>query len=380
MFKSILLQISVILFLGSCSSSNKTDSILDQKSIELNKISEPIEITGEPIEIADIGDSIKLVWKTSLLPELTDKFQIHFENLDTVINFSTNANSYNIKRKMSFYNQAISIDVIAKTGQTKTIVFPKYENNYSRFFTCKNKYVAHRGLSSLYPENTRIAFEKAAEVGFEYVECDIWLTKDHQWVVIHDETIDRTSDGTGKVSQYSLEELQKFNFGYQKKYVQKFNQQILTLQEFVELCSSRNIKPLIEIKLQNVDEIYLKQMLDIINKILPFEKYAVHTYNSITLESIRKINKEVILGLITNTYNQSHLKYLSNLYPIFYNMAYSQSLLDQPYNKISSNNIFSIFSTGTFVSIWTINDPKYFENLLMNNMFILTDILPAIFK
>ena len=56
---------------------------------------------------------------------------------------------------------------------------------------------AHRGASGYAPENTLAAFQKAVDLGADGVELDIQLTKDDQIVVIHDETIDRTSDGKG---------------------------------------------------------------------------------------------------------------------------------------------------------------------------------------
>ncbi len=62
--------------------------------------------------------------------------------------------------------------------------------------------IAHRGASGEYPENTLLAFEKAILQRADAIELDVWLTKDDQVVVIHDETVDRTTDGTGKVSNF----------------------------------------------------------------------------------------------------------------------------------------------------------------------------------
>src|SRR5690554_4717881 len=70
---------------------------------------------------------------------------------------------------------------------------------------------AHRGLSGEYPENTMISFQHAAEARFDGIELDVQLTRDGQLVVIHDETVDRTTDGSGKVLSYSLAELRQLN-------------------------------------------------------------------------------------------------------------------------------------------------------------------------
>lgn len=74
--------------------------------------------------------------------------------------------------------------------------------------------LAHRGGSLLAPEHTMPAFEKAQSLGVDGFEIDIRLTKDEEIVVFHDETIDRTSDGSGFIKDYTLEELKSFNYGY----------------------------------------------------------------------------------------------------------------------------------------------------------------------
>ena len=68
------------------------------------------------------------------------------------------------------------------------------------------KNFAHRGFSGKYPENTMLAFEKAIEAGCDGIELDVQFTKDGELVIIHDEKIDRTCDGKGLISDYTLEE------------------------------------------------------------------------------------------------------------------------------------------------------------------------------
>lgn len=71
---------------------------------------------------------------------------------------------------------------------------------------------AHRGCSLRYPENTLLAFEKAANLdGLEGIELDVQMSKDGGLVIIHDEQLDRTTDGTGFVKDYTLSELKKFH-------------------------------------------------------------------------------------------------------------------------------------------------------------------------
>lgn len=82
------------------------------------------------------------------------------------------------------------------------------------------KVLAHRGASAYAPENTMEAFRLAVEQGADGFEIDINLSKDGEIVVIHDDSIDRTSDGQGDITSYTLEELKAFNFnkGFAEKY------------------------------------------------------------------------------------------------------------------------------------------------------------------
>lgn len=80
--------------------------------------------------------------------------------------------------------------------------------------SAENVYVAaHRGWSTKYPENTMIAFVKAIEIGVDQLETDVRITKDGELVLIHDATVDRTTDGTGKVCEKTFDELQQLDAG-----------------------------------------------------------------------------------------------------------------------------------------------------------------------
>ncbi|HEX2194088.1 MAG TPA: glycerophosphodiester phosphodiesterase family protein [Candidatus Limnocylindria bacterium] len=74
--------------------------------------------------------------------------------------------------------------------------------------------VAHRGASGQAPENTMAAFERAVEVGADAIELDVHLSADGQLAVIHDETVERTTDGTGSVASMTMDELRRLDAGY----------------------------------------------------------------------------------------------------------------------------------------------------------------------
>lgn len=90
-----------------------------------------------------------------------------------------------------------------------------------------NIYVAaHRGWSSDYPENTMLAFEKAVEAGVDQLETDVRISKDGELVLIHDATVDRTTDGHGRVCDFTLAQLKELDAGD--------GQRIPTLTEFMD--------------------------------------------------------------------------------------------------------------------------------------------------
>ena len=72
---------------------------------------------------------------------------------------------------------------------------------------------AHRGAMATHPENTISAFRAAVEAGAQMVELDVWLTADREMVVMHDATVDRTTNGTGKIVDFTLAEIKKLDAG-----------------------------------------------------------------------------------------------------------------------------------------------------------------------
>jgi glycerophosphoryl diester phosphodiesterase len=74
-------------------------------------------------------------------------------------------------------------------------------------------FIAHRGYSACYPENTLAAFKGAIDAGAHMIELDVCLSKDRHLVVIHDETVDRTTNGTGAVKALTLDQLSRLDAG-----------------------------------------------------------------------------------------------------------------------------------------------------------------------
>lgn len=107
--------------------------------------------------------------------------------------------------------------------------------------------VAHRGYSSRAPENTMASFLRAADKGYQYIECDIQFTKDNVPVILHDAQVDRTSNGHGRADKYTYAQLRKLDAGSWKssKYA---GEKIPSLQEVLRYCVQRDVIPYLELK------------------------------------------------------------------------------------------------------------------------------------
>ncbi len=120
--------------------------------------------------------------------------------------------------------------------------------------------IAHRGYSARGPENTLPAFALAAQMGYAYAETDVLFTKDSVPVCLHDETIDRTSNGSGAVNSYTYEQLQQFDFGNAE-----FPAVIPTYAEYLDLCARSGMTPVVELKSQ-FNDAQIEQLVSIANE------------------------------------------------------------------------------------------------------------------
>ena len=128
----------------------------------------------------------------------------------------------------------------------------------------KTQIWAHRGASAYAPENTLEAFQLAIDMNSDGIELDVYLTVDGELAVIHDGAIDRTSNGTGKVTELPFAEMRKFDFGYADKFGGKYtNVKIPTLAEVFDLVYASGIMVNVELKSDGAE---------LIHKVLQCEK------------------------------------------------------------------------------------------------------------
>ena len=127
--------------------------------------------------------------------------------------------------------------------------------------------VGHRGVRALLPENTLISFQKAIDLGLNGIETDIHMTTDGQLVLHHDDTLERTTDGSGKIENYSYAELRQLDAGikFSPEYA---GQRIPRLEELLERIADPSFFLNVEMK------DYRPEALD--RTIKTLEKYGFH--------------------------------------------------------------------------------------------------------
>lgn len=158
---------------------------------------------------------------------------------------------------------------------------------------------AHRGCSLRYPENTLLAFEKAARLQrLTGIELDIQLTKDGQIVVFHDERLDRTTDGMGCVCEYTLPELKKLKIDA-GSYP---DQSIPTMEEVFELLEDR-LRAGLKLNIELKNSIYPydgmeEKIVDMVHKRGLEDAVVYSTFYARSLEKIRSLDPGAELGIL----------------------------------------------------------------------------------
>lgn len=217
---------------------------------------------------------------------------------------------------------------------------------------------AHRGFSGLYPENTMLAFQKAYEVpGLDGIELDIQLTKDGEIVIMHDETLDRTTSGSGNLRDYTLAELKTLSVGVNMKGFFP-RQTIPTLREYFEwFKTTEHIYTDVELKTGIVEYLGIEEKLVALVKEFDLEdRLNFSSFNHQSLMRLKKLLPNAKLGLLTETW-------LSNA------GAYSEalgaySLNPERYYALKEENIAECHSHNIKVFTWTVNKEEDMKKLI----------------
>ncbi|MGP6139679.1 glycerophosphodiester phosphodiesterase [Jeotgalibaca sp. A127] len=160
--------------------------------------------------------------------------------------------------------------------------------------------LGHRGSKGTAPENTLISFKQALETGCDGIELDVHLSKDKVPVVIHDEFVDRTTNGKGLVQSFTVEELKKLDAGswFKKKFA---DEQIPTLEEVLLFLKHEHFDGIlnIELKTDQIDYQDIERIvLNMVETIQPAYKIIYSSFNYDTLERLLAINPRAEFGIL----------------------------------------------------------------------------------
>ena len=205
--------------------------------------------------------------------------------------------------------------------------------------------LGHRGYSEKYPENTMLAFKKAIEGNFDGIETDVHLTKDNRLVLIHDEKINRTSNGKGYVKDYTYQQLCQFNFNYRFKDI---DAKIPLLEELLDYCMDKNVILNIEIKTDKIQYLNIEKMTYNLVKSKGMLNRVI--FSSFCLESLltlREIDKNIYLGYL---FEDDYIKNKELVFKYKFNAAHPK------YVFLNEKEINDYLKRGIDVNTWTVND------------------------
>lgn len=218
----------------------------------------------------------------------------------------------------------------------------------------QTKIIAHRGFSGIAPENTLIAFQKAIDCGADYFELDVHKTIDDSIVVIHDESVKRTSsnDMKGLISEMTYSDLAKVKVGYPKEFGEKYNnEKIPTLRESLELAKGK-IKVCIEIKVYGVE----KEVIKIVNDLGVNDDVIIFSFYYPVLEKIRELDKNIPIAFLKT---KADKKTIDNAIAINAN-----AIGVGPLTKINKEYLEIAHKHDLEVWKWTVNKENKMQELI----------------
>lgn len=213
--------------------------------------------------------------------------------------------------------------------------------------------IAHRGFSGKAPENTMSSFIKAVESGADMIELDVTLSKDGEVVVIHDKTLNRTTNTKGKVLDFNLEELKKLDAGswFSKDFK---NEKIPTLEEVLNYTKDK-ILVNIEIKKYSVKRLKKydgieEKVVNLVKKYEMEDKVLISSFNKIALKRVNEFNPNIKTALLYRLRISNRI-IKTGLKNSFYSFNQGKRLFTKKGFALASKN-------GFRVNIYTINSEK----------------------
>jgi glycerophosphoryl diester phosphodiesterase len=237
---------------------------------------------------------------------------------------------------------------------------------------------AHRGASYEAPANTLAAFLLAAELGADGIELDVQLSKDGQIVVIHDFTVDATTDGHGPVSEKTLEELQALDAGswFDPTLAR---QRVPTLQEVFDAVGDRLLLN-IELKTRSLrDDGLAAAVVRAVEENDLQDGVVISSFNPLAVWRTRLLNDQMPVGLLYAPDSPLYLRWpwLRYLVPL--------DAVHPHFSQVDDRYLGWARQKGYRVHTWTVDDPGDMERLaqggtdviITNRPDLLRDVLKA---
>lgn len=172
------------------------------------------------------------------------------------------------------------------------------ETSFTMPFRSYLKGVNHRGYNTIAPENTLPAYILSAKNGFRFVETDISFTSDNVPVLLHDATINRTSNGSGSINSMTFAQVRQYDFGSWKS-SSYAGTKIPSLEDFLVLCRNLGLHPYLEIKNDyEYSQAQLKKIVDIVEGYGMKGSVSYISFSSDYLAIIKTLDEYARLGFV----------------------------------------------------------------------------------
>lgn len=224
--------------------------------------------------------------------------------------------------------------------------------------------IAHRGASGDFPENTMKAFKEAIDLGADGIELDVQMTKDLRLVVIHDETVDRTTNGQGFVKDFLFEDIRRLDAGN--------GERIPELKEVVELFKENNLVLNIELKNSIVPyEGMEEKVLNLISKENIKSRVIISSFNHYSIKKVRELDAEIKVGALVEASIYEPENYISNLNVQCYHPQYK---------SLNLENIKKLKEKYIEINTYTVNEKEDMEWLILAGVESIITNYPKVLK
>lgn len=217
------------------------------------------------------------------------------------------------------------------------------------------KAINHRGYCGEAPENTLSAYKLSKKMGFDYVECDVAFTSDGEAVLLHDTTIDRTSNGTGEIANLTLDYVRSLDFGSYKS-ARYAGEKIPTFKEFIALCKSLGLHAYIELKAGTLEQV--KKLVGIVRMYGMRDNVSYISFFPECLSYVRETDAKARLGYIVETINETVIEQAKT-----WINGQGEVFIDASSSAVNNNAVQLCVVADLPLEVWTVNDESAIENM-----------------